>query len=334
MNVIWSRACLLTVAACLLSCRASAPPPVELPAELRARVAAAPVERRLADGALRLFNVYRVQARVLSDPDGGARADRIERLVAESYRPYAEFWRGYLGDEDEFRKWVPLLVDSSRIVGASLPALAAINIDSLFEHVATWFQRTAGVSPRGTWYLVYGPGWTNMGGLGAIGMVADFSKQGADATEIESVLSHELAHQVHGSRGADPDGETVLGRVIGEGIASYVAWVYHEGRHTPAQSLFFESPEWEWAVQHERELGAAIQPMLGSRARADLDRVANRSVSLLPGAPGGAGYFIGFRIAQAFVARRGPLAWAEMLKLPVAEVLRQSGYQLGATRGM
>lgn len=165
-----------------------------------------------------------------------------------------------------------------------------------------------------------------MGGLGGIGMVADFTKQSTERRSLAFLLPHELVHQVHGARPADPDAGTALERTIGEGLAVYAAWVRDGRRGSPAAALGYTEEEWAWSLAHERELFAAMTPLFPSRARADLDRVASRSDHVLPASPGAAGYFTGLRIVQAWVARHGDDRWPTLLDLPVRAVLDGSGY--------
>jgi hypothetical protein len=286
-----------------------------------------PTELQLADGSLRIVNLYRLQGKVLQEGSGQPADTLIDRLVREVYVPYSEFWNGYLGDESAFRKWAPLLLDPAHPIHARLAPLEAVALDRRFTEGAEWITRTTGRKPEGTWYIVFGPGWTDMGGLGAIGMVADFTVLEPDSARIAGLLPHELTHQVHGAAAAtDPDAGTVLHRIVSEGFASYVAWVYGRGAATPAEALMYTEAQWDSARAYEPELVAAVRPILDSRERKDLDLVASRGNRLIPGTPTAAGYFIGFRIAQAYVANRGPDSWKEIYDLPAREVVRRSGW--------
>lgn len=287
-----------------------------------------PAELRLAGGDLRVVNLHRIQDAVLRDSAGQPADSTVARLVREVYAPYTTFWNGYLGDEAAFREWAADLLRPAHPIHARMAPLLAADLDRRFMEGVAWIDSATGRRPAGTWYIVFGPGWTDMGGLGDIGMVADFTRMMPDSMAIAALLPHELTHQVQGASAAhagDPDAGTVLGRVVGEGFASYVAWVYAGGDRTPAQALGYTDDEWEWALAHEAALFAAVRPILASRERTDGDRVAARSEQLIEGAPGAAGYFLGFRIVQAYVASRGADAWKEIYDLPAAVVLERSG---------
>lgn len=296
---------------------------------LAARLAAVPAERFLADSSLRIVNLYRMQGEILAGAATRPADSTVALLTRAVYRPYPEFWRGYLGDEAAFRAWAVKLLDPAHPMHERLVPLLDVGLGRRFVEGVEWIEETTGRRPHGTWYLVFGPGWTDMGGLTGIGMVADFTKMKPDSAAIANILPHELAHQVHGvapGRAADPDTGTVLERIVSEGFASYVAWVYAGGALTPAEALVYDDAEWEWALAHEAELFDAVRPLLRSHLREDLDFVAARGIEVLPGGPGAAGYFLGFRIVQAYVARHGADSWKEIFDLPVAEVLARSGY--------
>jgi uncharacterized protein YjaZ len=52
-----------------------------------------------------------------------------------------------------------------------------------------------------------------------------------------------------------------------------------------------------------------------------------------PGAPGKVGYYLGYRIVEEYVRRRGPDAWRELYDLPLAEILARSGVPLALPAG-
>ena len=288
----------------------TAPPPAPSPVSLEQKLAALPTELWLADSSLHVVNLYQLEGVALRETEGRPQAEIVDRLVRDVYAPYTAFWNGYLGGEGDFREWVAArLLAPDHPVRTRMAALLDVGLDRRFIEATDWIRRTTGRKPRGTWYIVFGPGWTDMGGLGDIGMVADFTKMQPDAEAIADILPHELTHQVHGAspgRVNDPDRGTVLDRIVSEGFASYVAWVYGGGRRTPAQALMYPEPGWAWALAHEADLRAAAAPLLPSRRREDVDRVSSRSEHLLPGSPGADGYFLGYRLVQAYVAKRQP----------------------------
>jgi hypothetical protein len=304
----------------------------QAPDSLAHRLAAVPLELLLADSNLRIVNVYRPEAVALLEANGHSRAEVLDRLARDVYRPYAAFWKGYLGDETQFREWAAAsLFAADHPIHTRLAALLDLRLDSLFTTSARWLVNSTGRRPRGIWYIVFGPGWTDMGGFRDGSMVADFTKVEPDPDAIEYKLPHELTHMVHGAspgQRSDPDSSTVLQHIVSEGLATYATYVYAAGRRTPAQSIGFTEAEWAWARAHERELRDAARPYLRSRTRADHNRLASRSERLVDGGPTAVGYFLGFRIVQAYVATRGVTSWTDVIDLPVRETLARSRYPL------
>jgi hypothetical protein len=321
----------LAAAACA---RSQPAPSVAAPAsvagdDLGAALARVPVELELAGGDLRVINLYKLEALAIRDSAGRSTADIVDRLTREVYAPYTAFWNGYLGDEASFREWATTkLLAPEHPIRSTLSALLGVGLDSLFTGNAEWLAQKTGHRPRGTWYIVYGPGWTDMGGLGDLGMVADFTRQSADRASLTGILPHELAHQVHAVRSTDPDAGTVLSRIVSEGLASYVSFVHARGTRSAASSVGYTDAEWAWALAHEREIVAAAQPYLRSTKREHLDGFAARNEHPVAGGPGAIGYFLGFRIVEAYVARHGPESWTAVLSMPVREVLVGSGYPM------
>jgi Predicted Zn-dependent protease (DUF2268) len=317
---------LLLVATCCLYCSAQA----QATDSLSPRLSAVPLELYLADSSLRIVNLYKQEALAVRDLNRSSRSAVLDRLAREVYRPYASFWQGYLGDEAQFRQWAEAsLFERDHPINTNLAGLLNLRLDSLFTASAAWLVKATGRRPRGVWYIVFGPGWTDMGGLSGGTMLADLTKIEPDREAIEWRLAHELTHMVHGAstgQRTDPDSGTVLQRTISEGLASYATYVYAAGRRTTAQSIGYTDAEWSWALAHEQELTTAARPYLGSRRHADLNRFASRSERLIDAGPPAVAYFLGFRIVQAYVAKHGAASWTDVIDLPVREVLSRSGY--------
>ncbi len=302
---------------------------------LGARLAATRVQSSFAAGRLRVTRLDVLEARILLEMRGRPDSLVVERLVREVYAPHAGFWRGYVGDEASFREWaMGELVGESHPIRHRIADVLALPLDSLFAAADAWLARTTGRHPQGQWTIVFGTGATNMGGIGAAGMLVDFTFQPPDARAVAELLPHELTHQVHGRRPHDPDGDTVLGRIVSEGLACYAAWVHGGGARSVADCLGYDDTTYAAALAHESVLADSARALLGSRRREDDLRVASRSQSLIEGGPEAAGYFLGFRLVQAYVARRGPGSWTEVLRLPVRTVVERARYRdwAGAVR--
>ena len=299
---------------------------------LAQRLRAVPVEMYAADSALRIINIWQVEATDLLKFEGVSHPQLLDQLTRDVYRPYTSFWQNYLGGENSFREWAETgLLATDSPIHARISPMVELRLDSLFTDIASWLVSVTGRRPQGVWYAVFGPGWTDMGGFTDGTMVADFTKIEPKRDTIEFKLPHELTHMLHGASNAqrsDPDSGTVLQRIISEGLASYATYVYARGQYSPAQSVGYSASDWTWALAHERELINAARPYLGSRTQADKNLFAARSERLVDSGPPAVAYFLGFRIVQAYAAKHGARAWVDVIDLPVREVVSRSGYAL------
>lgn len=317
---------LLLLATCCLCCSARA----QATDSLGPRLSAVPLTLYLADSNLRIVNLYKLEAMAVREFPHASRSAVLGRLARDVYRPYASFWNGYGGDEGQFRKWVGgSLFMREHPINTKLAAFLDVRFDSLFTASANWLVKATGHRPHGVWYIVFGPGATDMGGFADGTMLADLSKIEPDREAIGWKLPHELTHMVHGAsigQRTDPDSGTVLQRIISEGLASYATYVYAAGRRSAAQSVGYTDAEWSWALAHEQELTTAARPYLDSRKRDDLNLFAARIGRLVDPGPPAVAYFLGFRIVQAYVAKHGAASWADIIDLPSRVALSRSGY--------
>lgn len=313
-----ARLAFVGVAGLSLACAAGATSPAP-----SATAAAAPAS------CIRVHDLWRRQRAALARTEGQPADSQVAALVAEAYRPYTGFWAGYLGDEAAFADWsrtrFRLAGDPRRDVPDSLDLAAEIT--GATARMAAFARRPV---PCSDWYVVYGPGWTNLGGLGGIGMVVDLLglRRDAPVDDVRQTLPHEVAHLIMAAGHAgDSLRGTLLHRIVDEGLATYAAWAYWKGTLTPAQALGYTDAEWAWALDHEEALWGLAAPRLASRERDVIDDFASVSSRPARGAPGKIGYFLGFRIAEAYAARHGTDAWRDLFTRPLGETLDASGYR-------
>ena len=90
--------------------------------------------------------------------------------------------------------------------------------------------------------------------------------------------------------------------------------------------LVYSEDEWLWCIANEEKIYTKAKTYLYSNKRSDVNAFASRSSKLLTDGPSALGYFIGFRICQAYVEKYGEQAWKDIYHLPVRKVLELSGY--------
>lgn len=285
------------------------------------------MDRSYLDGCVRVHEVWKRELAVTRRSAGRPREERTAALVAEVYRPYAQFWSGYVGDERRFAARVAdrLLKGRDPRLASPLQAAWGDSIAAFTERVA---QLTGRQPPCSDWFVVFGPGWANLGGLSTGMMLVDFFGMGtAAAQNFRYTMPHEVQHLVFGAfHRDDPDGGTVLGSIIGEGFATWFAWLFWKGEQSPAAALGYSENELKRALEHEGQIWARARTELTSRERDVQQRYRAAGTRMWRGGPGKIGYFIGYRIVEAHVAKHGPDSWRQLYDLPLARILEESGY--------
>lgn len=281
-------------------------------------------EVTVADGNLTIHNVFKAEVVAVHESRSKSRADASRALVDTVYTPHKSMWEGYVGDEAAFLDWSRKRLDTGRL-NDQAKAATREDFGRILQETAGRLSLLSGRTPKGHWYVLFGPGWTDLGGIGEGRMVIDLATPAVDAKRVTYVMPHELNHQIYDDTSkADPLNGTVLHRCVNEGFASLVNRIYW-GEAGPAKSLLYSEAEYAWCLAHEKALLEAAAKLFLSTKREDADLVARRDAKLVRGGPGAQGYFVGYRICEEYVRRHGPDSWKEIYDLPVSKVLAESG---------
>lgn len=318
----------------LLACACSESPyvpPEGVPQLFRAAEAEPELYDSALDGCVEVHHVWKAQVRAVHRTSRKSVDERIQMLMDSAHAPFAEFWAGY---NSGFEQWARRDFD---LAGDSRSAIPT-QVD-LLDLIAETTARVAEMTGRlgcAEWFLVYGPGWANLGGLGDGSMLIDFFGLPTEGSidNIRHYLPHEVGHIVRRrarhdpDRPAppDPDRGTVLSSIIEEGFASYFADAYWGEEMTPNQALGYSEAEWRWALTHETELWEIAASELEETKRRVIRRYRAAREHLVSDGPGKVGYFIGYRIVEAYVAKHGNGSLHALIDLPVRQILEASGY--------
>ncbi len=276
----------------------------------------------------KIINLYLKQVKILQESSVNPKSDVVNEMVHNVYDPYIDFWGPYIGNKRSFIKWVQSkLFSKNHPVYKNADALLSLDIEKIFTNTVKKFESFSGKYPKGTWYLIYGPGWTNMGGLKNGIMLLDFSRMNPTNEEISFLLPHELNHQVYHDEYIDEDDNTVLYSIINEGFASYFNYIFWDKKFSQAKAVAYSEDEWNWCLLHEKEIFDKAQKYLNSSNKNDIELFNFRKKKFLNWGPGAIGYFIGFRICQSYIKTNGKNSWKDIYQMSVSEVYRKSGYQ-------
>jgi len=276
------------------------------------------------DGCVTVHDVWKPQ--VLALHRTAARSDARVAAFEENVRqPYEELWRSYVGTSDVFARWVRNRLQVEHDARRTLPV--ELNMAELIAATTSGMMAFTGRRGCGEWYALFGPGQTDMGSLGNGRIVIDFLglpvKTSADS--ILLTVAHEVNHLMFAARREhDPHAGTVLYRMIDEGLAAYVAHHYSGPIGSPARALSWTEEELAWAMRHERELWTMLQRYVYATHPDVFDAFFMYDQQVRPGAPGKIGYFLGYRIIEAYVRRHGPESWRDLYDMNVMEILDQS----------
>ena len=271
-------------------------------------------------GCVQVHNVWKAQVRAVHLTARRSIADRLEMLRDSTYAPYSEFWDGYMSD---FFSWARHEFDLAGDPRRAFPT--KIDLPRLIADVTAQVEEMTGLRGCAEWYLVYGHGQANMGGLGDGRMLVDFFGLDSSPEDMHEALSHEVAHVVRRQE-SEPEPWNVLTIVIMEGMATYFEAIYGGDEQNGAEALGYSESEWDWVITHESELWDMAVEQLEDTSRAIIRQYQGADVQLHPDGPTRIGYFLGYRIMEAYIARHGRDALVELFRLPARKILDDSGY--------
>ena len=250
------------------------------------------------------------------------------KIFADSlYKPYESFWQGYIGKESNFIKWINIEV---------LPNLLKYNTKNeqvdgeklvpQFNRVKSRMEKITGYSPAGTWYILYGPGWTDLGGLSGGTMLIDLShKNNSSNQNIVMSFPHEITHQIYGNVTKYKD-NTALGSIIGEGFAVFMNKLYWKNKYSLAANLGFSEAQLVECEKEEKEIRLFFEKNKLSTDKETIDKFRRRNYHLKENLPGAIGYYIGYRIIEKYVKRHGRNSWKDVFKKSPQQIYNLSGY--------
>ncbi|MDE2796642.1 MAG: DUF2268 domain-containing putative Zn-dependent protease [Gemmatimonadota bacterium] len=275
------------------------------------------------DGCVEIHNVWKAQVRAVHLTAGGSISNRMEMLRDSAYAPYAEFWDGYASD---FVGWARRELDLASHPQRAFPT--QVDLPSLIADVTAQAEEMTGFRGCAQWYLVYGPGWAGMGALTDGRMLVEFFAHHSSPEDMRWALPHEVAHVIRGLE-SEPKPWDLLAVIVTEGVADYFKDTYWGNDQSVPETLGYSRAEWDWAIAHESELWDLAMEQLGDTSPAVIHRYQAADKRVHPDGPTHVGYFLGYRIAEAYIARHGEDALVDLFRLSARKILEESGYSPG-----
>lgn len=246
------------------------------------------------------------------------------KLIQKIYTPYQQMWRGYLGNSSDFMHWV----DSKSIKDLEIwQSNKNVNSKILTNQLVTYEKEMylfTGEKPKGKWYIFYGPAWTDLGGLGSGEMLIDLAnKNNISNDAIVFVYPHELNHQIYQNE-INQSEDIVLNRILDEGFASYINYIFHQKKNTKAKELYYTEDEFMLCNSNDKKLVEFLSHYYNSHDEKLADKLASRNYKLNELLPGGIAYYLGFRIVEEYVKEYGEDSWKDIYKKKPIDVLFES----------
>lgn len=250
---------------------------------------------------------------------------REKAFTEQLYTPHESLWKGYLGDAKSFASWMNETGYAKLNEWKKKDLNPELLTRELYKH-AQKMQEFTGYQPVGKWYLIFGPAWTNLGGLSTSEMLIDLASAINTSNErIIKLYPHELNHQIY--KNTVPESpRLVLNRVLDEGFATYVSYLYHKKKYTPAEELGYSEDQYQYCIDNELKIKDILRRYYRDENEETSRKLADRSHYIGENFPGAIGYFIGFRIVENYVKIHGENSWKDIYKMTPLEVLEKSQY--------
>lgn len=246
-------------------------------------------------------------------------------LTDSIYKPHKYLWNGYLGEEKDFIEWVNT-VAYKELPEYNLKAkkINLTHLNDYFFETVKEMEAFTGYRPQGLWYIFFGPKWTNLGGFEDGTMLIDLAhKSNKSLSDIQLVFPHEINHQIY-SNTLQEQGNDVLSRILDEGFACYVSYMFHNGTTTKAEELYYSETDLEMCIDNEIEAMELLREHNDSNDNQLSRNFASRGYKFSNKLPSAIGYYIGFRIVEEYVKMNGQESWKDIYSLKSEEVLQKS----------
>lgn len=279
-----------------------------------------------AQQSLKLVDISQTQLRLMRQFKDADSLSRTRVFLDYVYIPYQEFWNGYMGDGENMAEWMNKAVKFLPQFEKRNASVDGEKLIGQFREVAANMKKLTGYDPKGNWYIVYGPGWTDMGGLGDFAMLIDLShRSNSSNDQIVRTFPHELTHQIMTNVNKHQD-TSAISPIIGEGFAVWMNQLYWKDKYTMAQHLGYTEEELKLCEDSLSVIKTYFARNKYATDKSVIDFFRNRSAHLKEQFPGAIGYYIGFRIVDAYVKKHGKDSWKDIFRKSPREIYEKSGF--------
>ncbi|MCJ0742795.1 gliding motility protein GldB-related protein [Pedobacter montanisoli] len=275
---------------------------------------------------LKLYDMSQMELRLMNRYKNQDSASRSKIFIDSVYTPYKAFWEGYLGNGEAVAKWMNEALSKLPEWQEKNKNVDGKALLKQFKQMAKEMRKLTGYEPKGKWYVVYGPAWTDLGGLGDFAMLIDLAHPQNNSNEaIVKMFPHELTHQIMTNVNPHRD-TTAISSIVGEGFAVWMNQKYWKQKFTLAQNLGYTE---EGLQVCDKNIEALKKFFLANKYSADREVInlfRNRGAKLNEKLPGAIGYYIGYKIVDAYVQKHGANSWKDIFIKSPREIYENSGF--------
>jgi len=279
-----------------------------------------------AQSQLKIIDISQLQIRVWEKYKNLDSPARSKIFIDSVYTPCHTFWDGYVGDGNAVADWMNGSIANIPQIEKKNTLVDGKKLVQQFRQVEKQMTRLTGYKPKGLWYIVYGPAWTDLGGLGDFTMLIDLSHGSNSSNDrIVKMFPHELTHQIMTNTNKYKD-TTAISSIIGEGFAVWMNQKYWGSKYTLAENLGYTDAELQACNDNIEKLKPFFLQNRYSPDKEIINSFRNRGVKLNPKLPGAIGYYIGYRIIEAYVKKFGPGSWKDVFIKSAKDICELSGF--------
>ncbi len=282
-------------------------------------------EQSSQNKTIEIVDISKDQLRLMNKHEKEPIEKRNQLLIDSIYTPNRHLWNGYLGNENDFTGWLnnvaykELSKFNLKTKNINLQKLSKYffnTVDSMTE-----FTGHKGV---GKWYIFFGPKWTNLGGFNDGTMLIDLAHESNNKLEdLTKYFPHEINHQIYKNT-VEKSENAVLYRILNEGFACYVSYLYHNGKTTIADEINYKKSDYQFSRDNDEELIELLRKYYKSNDVKLSKQFASRGYKFSKEYPSAIAYYLGFRIVEEFVKRNGKDSWKLIYTMSPMEILEQS----------
>lgn len=256
-------------------------------------------------------------------------SDSVSRkkiFAEELYTPYKQFWNGYLGNENDVTEWLNKSMTKLPEWQQKNKTLNGKQLLKQFKQVANNMKKLTGYAAYGKWYIVYGPAWTDLGGLGDFAMLIDLAHENNTSnSNIVKLFPHELTHQIMTNTNPHKD-STAISPIIGEGFAVWMNQKYWGKKYSLADNLGYTEEQLKSCDKNIEIIKKFFTENKYSSDKNIISVFRSRNDKLNNKLPGAIGYYIGYKIIDAYVKKHGENSWKNVFTKSPREIYEESGF--------